>query len=44
MILAEELTVIKPRTRRRTSGGQPQPESTLLDIRFNMSGYLKETP
>lgn len=44
MILAEELTVIKPRTRRRTSGGQPVPESTLLDIRFNMSGYLRDAP
>ena len=44
MILAEELTVIKPRTRRRTSGGQPVQEITLLDIRFNMSGYLREAP
>ena len=42
MILAEELTVIKPRTRRRTSGGQPVQEVPLLDIRFNMSGYLRE--
>ena len=44
MILAEELTVIKPRTRRRSSGGQPVQEVTLLDIRFNMSGYLREAP
>jgi len=44
MILAEELTVIKPRTRRRTSGGQVVQEVALLDIRFNMSGYLREAP
>lgn len=44
MIMAEELTVIKPRTRRRSSGGQPVPEVTLLDIRFNMAGYLRDAP
>ena len=44
MILAEELTVIKPRSRRRTSGGQPVQQDVLLDIRFNMSGYLREAP
>jgi general secretion pathway protein M len=44
MILAEEVTVIKPRTRRRTTNGQPVQEVTLLDIRFNMSGYLREAP
>ena len=44
MILAEELTVIKPRTRTRRSGGEPVQEITLLDIRFNMSGYLREAP
>lgn len=43
MILVEELTVIKPRTR-RTSRSAPQPVQTVLDIRFNMSGYLKESP
>lgn len=43
MILVEELTVIKPRTR-RTSRSAPQPAQTVLDIRFNMSGYLKESP
>lgn len=43
MILVEELTVIKPRTR-RTSRSAPQPTQTVLDIRFNMSGYLKESP
>ena len=42
MILAEELTVIKPRTRRSRSGDVPEP--TVLDIRFNMAGYLREAP
>ena len=42
MILVEELTVIKPRTR-RTSRSTQQPAQTVLDIRFNMSGYLKES-
>lgn len=44
MILAEELTVIKPRTRRRTSANQPVEQNVLLDIRFNMSGYLRQAP
>lgn len=44
MILAEELTVIKPRSRRRSSRSQSAPQETLLDIRFNMSGYLREAP
>ena len=43
MILVEELTVIKPRAR-RTRSGQPVQQVTLLDIRFNMSGYLREAP
>ncbi len=44
MILAEELTVIKPRTRRTSRNGQDVQQQVLLDIRFNMSGYLRETP
>jgi general secretion pathway protein M len=44
MILTEELTVIKPRTRRRSGNDQSIAEVTLLDIRFNMSGYLREAP
>ena len=40
MIIADEVTVIKPRSRRRRSddgdGGN------VLDIRFNMYGYLRE--
>lgn len=43
MILVEELTVIKPRTRRSRNTPATQPV-TLLDIRFNMSGYLRESP
>ena len=39
MILLDELTVIKPRTR-LTSRSTPQPKQTVLDIRFNISGYL----
>ncbi|MFC1740727.1 type II secretion system protein GspM [Pseudomonadota bacterium] len=39
MVIADEITVIKPRARRRAnrnSSNQP----AALDIRFNMSGYL----
>jgi len=39
MVLTEELTVIKPRARRRTNNLATQAQ-TALDIRFNMSGYL----
>jgi general secretion pathway protein M len=42
MIIAEELTVIKPRSRR--SRRDDAPTSTVLDIRFNISGYLREAP
>lgn len=44
MVLAEEVTVIKPRTRRTSRNGQPVQQQVLLDIRFNMSGYLRATP
>jgi general secretion pathway protein M len=40
MIIVEELTVIKPRVRRRV-GGQEDSGSADLDVRFNMSGYLR---
>lgn len=40
MIFAEELTVIKPRARRR-SNQQAADDTQALDIRFNMSGYLR---
>ncbi len=41
MIFAEELTVIKPRARRR-SNQQNAADEQALDIRFNMSGYLRK--
>ena len=41
MIIADEVTVIKPRSRRRRANDAPE-AGTLLDIRFNMSGYLRE--
>ncbi len=40
MIIADELTVIKPRARRRVRNQAPTPENS-LDVRFNMSGYLR---
>jgi len=40
MIIVEELTVIKPRVRRR-SRNQAVESDSALDIRFNMSGYLR---
>jgi general secretion pathway protein M len=39
LVIADEVTVIKPRSRRR-SNNQEKPTPTALDIRFNMSGYL----
>ena len=44
MVLAEELTVIKPRARRSRRGNEEIQQQVLLDIRFNMSGYLREAP
>ena len=40
MIIVEELTVIKPRIRRRANN-QPDVGAEYLDVRFNMSGYLR---
>jgi general secretion pathway protein M len=42
LIIADEITVIKPRTRRRSSRRPAQTETSALDIRFNMSGYLRQ--
>ncbi len=42
MVIADDLTVIKPRTRRRVRSNQPVPVQSTLDIRFNMSGYLRQ--
>jgi len=41
MVIAEELTIIKPRARRRRGKDQAAEQQTLLDVRFNMSGYLR---
>jgi len=41
MIIADEVTVIKPRARRRRAGDNDN-GSSVLDIRFNMYGYLRE--
>jgi general secretion pathway protein M len=40
MVFAEELTIIKPRARRRRNA-QAVDDGQALDIRFNMSGYLR---
>lgn len=40
MVIADEVTVIKPRARRRANS-TTTPARTTLDIRFNMSGYLR---
>jgi len=39
MVIADEITVIKPRARRRAKTASSN-ANTALDIRFNMSGYL----
>jgi general secretion pathway protein M len=39
MVIADEITVIKPRARRRANRNV-QNRQNALDIRFNMSGYL----
>ncbi len=40
LMLVDDLNIIRPRTRRRTRGAQVVTQG-LLDIRFNVSGYLK---
>lgn len=42
MVIADEVTVIKPRVRRRANKQQTNPTASALDIRFNMSGYLRQ--
>lgn len=43
MVIADEVTIIKPRSRRRRgSTSSTTAENPSLDIRFNMSGYLRE--
>jgi len=40
LMLVDDLNIIRPRTRRRTRNAQPAAQGA-LDIRFNVSGYLK---
>ena len=40
MIIADEFTIIKPRARRRSRSQAAESQET-LDVRFNMSGYLR---
>jgi hypothetical protein len=40
MIIVEELTVIRPRARRQVAN-PPDATAQALDVRFNMSGYLR---
>ena len=42
MVIADEVTVIKPRARRRAKKDQQATAQSTLDIRFNMSGYLRQ--
>jgi len=41
MVIADEVTIIKPRSRNRRSRNQEPETGQPLDIRFNMSGYLR---
>ncbi len=40
LMLVDDLNIIRPRARRRTRNAQPEAQGA-LDIRFNVSGYLK---
>lgn len=40
LMLVDDLNIIRPRTRRRSRNAKVAPQGT-LDIRFNVSGYLK---
>ena len=40
LMLVDDLNIIRPRTRRRTRGAEPAAQGA-LDVRFNVSGYLK---
>ena len=41
MVIADEVTIIKPRSRSRRSRNREPETGQPLDIRFNMSGYLR---
>ena len=40
LMLVDDLNIIRPRTRRRARGAEPAAQGA-LDVRFNVSGYLK---
>ena len=41
LMLVDDMNVIRPRTRRRSRNAAKVAEQGALDIRFNVSGYLK---
>lgn len=41
MVMVDDLNVLRPRARRRRGQGGETEVADMLDIRFNMSGYLK---
>ncbi|HKJ18046.1 MAG TPA: type II secretion system protein GspM [Xanthomonadales bacterium] len=41
LIIIEEMTIVKPRARRSSRRNQQQQDTGQLDVRFNMSGYLR---
>ncbi len=41
MVLVDDLNVLRPRARRRTRDSEAEVSAQPLDVRFNMSGYLK---
>jgi general secretion pathway protein M len=41
MIIIDEVTIIRPRARSRRANNKTDEGSPILDIRFNMSGYLR---
>jgi general secretion pathway protein M len=41
MVLVDDLNVIRPRARRRGRNNEEVVQTQALDVRFNMSGYLK---
>lgn len=41
LMLVDDLNIIKPRTRRRNRNAKATAQQGALDIRFNVSGYLK---
>ena len=40
-VLVDDLNVIRPRARRRGRNSEQPVQTQALDVRFNMSGYLK---